>query len=384
MCIRDRLYRTDGTAAPEVLTAFASAAEPVVRMGAALAGGAVVFTNNGIGQGTVHFVGTPGVRVIRQQLTGTGAVAQTLSDGAGGSLGVAFDVQAIAGSGEMRLQLLDHTAEPLAGDAPAAGVLLRYVRIERPSSISAIDTDLTFTYTDTDLAQAGANEATLVVWKYTGGVWTKLPVAARDLDANTLTVAGITSFSDFVIADDAAVLPVELVSFTGVADGATARLAWTTASETNNTGFGVEHLQGSAWVERGFVAGRGTTTERTDYRFDVTGLTAGRHAFRLVQRDLDGTAHVSQTLTVEIQVGTGADGAMRTGLRLTPLATHGVRVEANDEATLDLVDLLGRSVMTRRLGPGTTDVRFDGVAAGVYVVRVRDRQASETQRVIVR
>ncbi len=222
------------------------------------------------------------------------------------------------------------------------------------------------------------------MWKHSDGVWTKLPVAARDLAANTLTVAGITSFSDFVIAADAAVLPVELVSFTGAADGATARLAWTTASETNNAGFAVEQRQGAAWIERGFVAGRGTTTERTAYGFDVEGLTAGRHTFRLRQVDLDGAASYSPAVTVEVRDGTSADGAGHAGLRLTTLGTGAVRVEADAEATVEVVDLLGRRVLARAVEPGTTDVRLDGVAAGMYVVRVHTDQASETRRVVVR
>ncbi len=38
-------------------------------------------------------------------------------------------------------------------------------------------------------------------------------------------------------------LPVELVSFTGAADGSSALLTWTTASETNNAGFSIEALR---------------------------------------------------------------------------------------------------------------------------------------------
>ena len=70
-------------------------------------------------------------------------------------------------------------------------------------------------------------------------------------------------------------LPVELVSFSGLG---TARVrVWrgrrrarptTPASPSSSR-------HGDAWTERGFVAGRGTTTERSDYAFDVNGLTAG-------------------------------------------------------------------------------------------------------------
>lgn len=373
-----QLYRTDGTGIPEVLTALPTGSS-YLYMGAALPGGAVVYTDNGIGEGTVYFVGTPGVRVRRQPLTGTGTAAQTLSDGTG-TLGVAFDVQAITGSGEMRLELRDHTVEPLADGAPTAGVLRRYVRIERPASIAAIDTDLTFTYTDDDLAESGvASEAALAVWKFSDGVWTKLPVASRDLAANTITVAGITSFSDFVLADGAAVLPVELVSFTGATDGTTARLAWTTASETNNAGFVVEHRQGAgAWVERGVVAGQGTTTERIEYAFTVRDLPAGTHRFRLRQRDLDGATHVSPE--VEVVIGSGER------LAVTVLGARAVRIDAAGDRPLDveLYDLLGRQLLRQRVDVvGSAEVPLPTLATGVYVVRVTDGRVAETRRVLV-
>ncbi|MBE2186251.1 MAG: hypothetical protein IAE99_05705, partial [Rhodothermales bacterium] len=74
------------------------------------------------------------------------------------------------------------------------------------------------------------------------------------------------------------VLPVELVSFSGTASGRTAHLSWTTASETNNIGFVVERQTGDAWTDvSALIAGQGTTTERTDYTYDVANLTAGRH-----------------------------------------------------------------------------------------------------------
>ncbi|MCA0270393.1 MAG: hypothetical protein LCH53_14410, partial [Bacteroidetes bacterium] len=61
-------------------------------------------------------------------------------------------------------------------------------------------------------------------------------------------------------------LPVELVSFTSSANNRSARLSWTTASETNNLGFVVEQQTGDAWnAVSNLIAGHGTTTERNDY-----------------------------------------------------------------------------------------------------------------------
>ena len=381
-----QVHRTDGTAAPAAATNLTRAVSHGFTVESALPGGVLALdVNYNVANGyTLYGVGTPGQRVIRQPLSGTGTASQTLSDGTA-SIGVTFDVQSIAGSGEMRLQLLNHTADPLADGAPTTGVLRRYVRIERPTSISAIETSLTLSYTDDDLAAAGiADESVLVVWKYSEGVWTRLVPSSRNTADNTITLAGITSFSDFAIADNAASLPVELAAFTAAADGSTARLAWATASETNNAGFAVEHRQGQTWVERGFVAGHGTTTERHDYAFDVTGLTAGTHTFRLRQTDTDGTIHYSAQVSVEIRVGTGIDEEGRAGMRLTVLGGRAVRVETNAPANVTAYDVLGRQVLTQSVASGTTDVSFAGMSTGMYLVRAEHDGVATTTRIVVR
>lgn len=172
-------------------------------------------------------------------------------------------------------------------------------------------------------------------------------------------------------------LPVELTSFAGSANGRTASLAWTTASETNNLGFYVEQYNGNNWnTVSGLVAGHGTTTERNAYAFDVTGLTAGTHTFRLRQMDTDGTVHYSPTATVEI--------AAQDGLALTAIGARGVRIESETDADVLVVDVLGRRVMAQRVGAGTSVLQLDGVSAGVYVVRAEAAGRVVTSRIVVR
>ncbi|MBE2185158.1 MAG: hypothetical protein IAE99_00100, partial [Rhodothermales bacterium] len=62
-------------------------------------------------------------------------------------------------------------------------------------------------------------------------------------DALEVTESGLWSVSGPV----GGALPVELVSFTSSVNNRSARLNWTTASETNNLGFVVEQQTGDAW-----------------------------------------------------------------------------------------------------------------------------------------
>ena len=77
-------------------------------------------------------------------------------------------------------------------------------------------------------------------------------------------------------------LPVELIAFDAVADGATLLLTWSTASETNNAGFEIHSkigspiLENEAWQVLGFVEGHGTTLEQQRYTYRAEALEPGR------------------------------------------------------------------------------------------------------------
>lgn len=189
----------------------------------------------------------------------------------------------------------------------------------------------------------------------------------------------------FVAFDVGDPLPVELVGFSATLDRATARLAWTTESESDNAGFSVEHRApgAGAWREVGFVSGHGTTAERHTYAYAVPGLVPGRHVFRLRQIDTDGTA----TMGPEATLNMGIDGA----LYAEPLAPSPVRGEATMRVIVaspgrvraDVYDVLGRHVARVYDGAVESDVvvRLNSSewAPGLYVVRVETGGASSAR-----
>jgi len=109
------------------------------------------------------------------------------------------------------------------------------------------------------------------------------------------------SNNNFAIA---AVLPVELTDFQARLENKnTALLTWTTASETNNRGFEIEMKQegDKDFQNVGFVVGKGTSTQKNNYQFQVPNLTAGIWYFRLKQVDLDGKTTYSPQQSLQIQ-----------------------------------------------------------------------------------
>jgi len=190
-------------------------------------------------------------------------------------------------------------------------------------------------------------------------------------------------------------LPVELASFEAAQTGNEAvELTWTTASETNNTGFRVQHRvsKNEGWTKVGSVeskASGGTTTEAQTYRFSAEDLSVGTHQFRLEQVDLDGTATVHDPVTVELQ--------MREALRLrapapNPVAgqaTLSFAVKKEQKTVLRLYNALGQEVATVYEGTPTAGesqtVQFEttDLASGTYFLRLRANGRSQTERLTV-
>lgn len=167
-------------------------------------------------------------------------------------------------------------------------------------------------------------------------------------------------------------LPVQLTRFTAVAVGADALLHWETAQEVTNQHFAVERsLDGAAFATIGTLAGKGTTTLASTYRYLDAGAGTRANAlyYRLRQVDFDGRASFSPVQTVRF-------GPAPAGIALYPNPTTGA-------ATLDLRPLpagsylvqvfeaTGRLVQQATCEPGERPLALDGLAAGTYFVKVQ-------------
>jgi hypothetical protein len=185
-------------------------------------------------------------------------------------------------------------------------------------------------------------------------------------------------------------LPVELASFDVQKSGQDAVLSWSTVSETNNSGFRVQHAAGDgSFEEAGWVDGVGTTEQAQDYQFRLEDLSAGTHRFRLKQEDLDGSVSLSEVVTIEI----GPDGPIAIeGIAPNPLreqATLRFTTRESESVTVGLYDVLGRRVETLhkgRVGANqTAQVNIDAssLSAGTYFLRVQGESFTKTERVTV-
>lgn len=178
-------------------------------------------------------------------------------------------------------------------------------------------------------------------------------------------------------------LPIDLVALAArYSAPQEVTLRWQTASETNNAGFEVQRRpeDETVWTDLTFVQGAGTTTEIRRYRFtdqDVP-FEAERVSYRLRQIDNDGTAALTEAISVE----RGAITQLRlhgtfpnpttgpiTVLYAIPRAMRG-------HTRLELYDLLGRRVKVVKTrgsesGPQERQLDLTGLPSGPYFLRLR-------------
>lgn len=215
---------------------------------------------------------------------------------------------------------------------------------------------------------------------------TRSPDIDGAFDAHTEASLGGALFSPGRTLDGSA-LPVELSKLEAVRDERDVVLRWTTASETNNSGFSVQHLQDGVFQEIAFVDGAGTTTQMQRYAHRVRGLAPGPHTFRLKQVDFDGTTALSPSVKIAIPLGDRftLEAAHPNPFRTT--ATLSLEVRKTQEVSVTLYNMLGQRI--QRLFSGTLragvarPVTIDGrhLSSGTYVYRIRGRTFSATRQI---
>jgi hypothetical protein len=191
----------------------------------------------------------------------------------------------------------------------------------------------------------------------------------------------ITYNLDYLAFTEGGPLPVELTSFTALADGddAAAVLRWKTASETGNDGFRVMHAApgASSFQQVDFVDGHGTTTSPQDYRFRIGDLASGTHRFRLQQVDRDGSVTPSPVVEATIRAD---QRALLTPTGANPFQSQTTLRYSSSRggaASVSLYDVRGRKVRTLHEGTlsagssRTVTVAADGLSSGTYFVRFR-------------
>lgn len=185
-------------------------------------------------------------------------------------------------------------------------------------------------------------------------------------------------------------LPVEMTSFTAQTNNNKIYLNWSTVTESNNSGWEVEsRSQNNTWKSIGFIAGKGTTTEKQNYTFSVSSLhsSASLVEFRLKQIDMDGKFSYSDIVSIDL-APSSFSLLQNYPNPFNPTTAISYQLSSAGNVKLTVYDLLGREVATlvnekKETGRYSVNFNASNLTSGVYFYKITAGSFTEIKKMTV-
>lgn len=192
-----------------------------------------------------------------------------------------------------------------------------------------------------------------------------------------------------VFGDLGLAIPVELISFTGSLSGNNIILNWSTATETNNSGFSIERSNDkNNFMNIGFVRGNGTTTKRSDYSF-TDDNPGNSNYYRLKQIDLNGTSTFSSIININAENNNLAFTLEQNYPNpFNPVTSINYSISEKSIVKLEIFNALGQKIQTmvnEEKEPGNYTFKFNAVnlPSGTYFYQISAGNFSRTNKMIL-
>jgi hypothetical protein len=167
-------------------------------------------------------------------------------------------------------------------------------------------------------------------------------------------------------------IPVELTAFFALTTENGILLKWTTATETNNSGFMIERSSNNVdFTEVAFIDGQGTTTNVTDYEYTNVISKPGKYSYRLKQIDFDGSINYSSVVESEVEGPQVFVLSQNYPNPFNPSTMINFSLPVDSYVSIELFNTLGEKVdelTNRDYSIGSHEVNFDAskLSNGVY------------------
>lgn len=173
-------------------------------------------------------------------------------------------------------------------------------------------------------------------------------------------------------------IPVEFSSFSATANENSVTLNWSTATETNNSGFSIERKTplDERWIEVGFVPGFGSTTERKSYSFTDVNLSMGAYSYRLKQIDFDGTYEYSNEVFAEVSAPKDFALLQNYPNPFNPSTTIEFSIPEMSNVSIEIYNVIGElvaSLINQTFDAGYHKFNFNAgnLPSGAYVYQLK-------------
>lgn len=263
----------------------------------------------------------------------------------------------------------------------------------RVEKVSGVDVRLGFTYINPDDTTycndvGSANHLTMHRWN--GLAWDPPgngvdPTSGEGIGEIRVGLSGVaTEYGDFALSStngDLNVLPIELLRFEAVEDGAIVQTAWATSSESNNAFFTVERSADARTFQPiGKVDGAGNSHTTLHYAFTDQKPLYGISYYRLKQTDFDGHYTYSDIRAVSFSESTGfsLDLTYRNENDLNLVYTA-----ISPYILVEIFDVLGKRVFTQVAeNYGGQSTLTPNLGRGAYVVRISSGAQTDSGKIV--
>ena len=184
-------------------------------------------------------------------------------------------------------------------------------------------------------------------------------------------------------------LPVELTSFVSTVNTNNVTLNWSTASETNNSGFDIERSLNSQWTKVGNVSGNGTSTITNNYSFTDRNLASGNYSYRLKQIDYNGNFEYFN-LSNEVNVGIPSEFELSQNYPnpFNPSTSINFNLPVDGKVSIRLFDMSGKEVAVlvnevKSAGYYSVNYNASSLSSGVYFYAITANNFTATRKMLL-
>ena len=186
------------------------------------------------------------------------------------------------------------------------------------------------------------------------------------------------------------VVPVELTSFIATIKDAGVLLEWTTATEINNMGFEIQRNSSATWETIGFIEGKGTTSEITNYQFfnDLSEFNNSiKLEYRLKQIDFNGVFSYSDIVEIEFSPE-NYSLSQNYPNPFNPSTSISFTITKSTFVTLKIFNILGSEITTlvNQVTPsGKYEIKFDAknLPSGIYLYTITAGEFVDTKKMLL-
>ncbi|MCX6157088.1 MAG: T9SS type A sorting domain-containing protein [Ignavibacteriae bacterium] len=222
-----------------------------------------------------------------------------------------------------------------------------------------------------------------------GASWATIGNAGNASTGTTTRAMTIstTHYSKWVVASTNSPLPVSLSSFTSSVKNNSVTLNWSTISEINNKGFEIERTEAGIndYAKVGFVDGKGTTNQVSNYSFSDSKLNSGKYSYRIKQVDFNGNFEYF-SLNSGIEIGAPKKFTLSQNYPnpFNPSTKIDYEIPADSKVNIVIYDISGKEVQQivneyHKAGYYTAQFNASQLSSGTYFYKLSVNNTTGTE-----